>query len=329
MIRVTSLTNLNDQQLNRWIKRVLLLLVVGTVAFAAFYVFDRYRAPTTPIVDQRIAALEQAVRDKPDDIASRGQLADTYKAKGRFQDAITQYNAILETDKQTELATYGRAGAYLGLEQYDDAAKDYKAVVAIAKAGEMANVDPMLEASYYFLGSIAMKQDKPSEAIGYLEAALAITRSDADALYLVGTAYTATGATDKAVAALRGSIAFDPIGSADPYTALVDAYTRAGNAAEAEWAAAMVDVVGQEAGDAKSRLEALVGGPASVDAMIGLGLLFEKNGDTGSASDWYQKALAADPTNAPARLGLGRVGGHDAASPLPALPTPGVPGGNG
>ncbi len=158
MFRVTSLASMDDRQLNRWIKRLALILVVGGVLFTAFYFFDRWRPATTPIIDQRLSALEQAVRDKPDDVASRGQLADTYVAKGRFQDAITQYNAILDAKKDVELATFGRAGAYLGLEQYGPAATDYQAVVDIAKGGEMAAADPMLEAAYYGLGLIAMKQ---------------------------------------------------------------------------------------------------------------------------------------------------------------------------
>ncbi len=158
MFRVTSLAKMDDRQLNRWIRRLVLLLFVGTIAFAAFYTFDRWRPATTPIVDQRLAALEQAVRDTPDDVASRGQLADTYVAKGRFDDAIVQYDMIIEAGKDVELATYGRAGAYMGLDRLDDAARDYQAVVDIAKDGEMANADPMLEAAYYSLGSIAMQE---------------------------------------------------------------------------------------------------------------------------------------------------------------------------
>jgi len=63
MFRVTSLTKMDDRQLNRWIKRVLLLLVVGTIAFVAFYGLDRWRPATTPIVDQRLAALDTHVRN--------------------------------------------------------------------------------------------------------------------------------------------------------------------------------------------------------------------------------------------------------------------------
>ena len=92
MLRVTSLTKMDDRQLNRLIKRVALILVAGTVLFTGFYILDRWRPASTPIVDRRLSALEQQVRDKPDDIAARGTLADTYVAKGRFEDAVVQYN---------------------------------------------------------------------------------------------------------------------------------------------------------------------------------------------------------------------------------------------
>jgi tetratricopeptide (TPR) repeat protein len=327
MFRVTSLASMDDRQLNKWIKRVALILAAGTVLFVGFYVLDRWRPAATPIVDRRLSALEQQVRDKPDDITARGQLADTYVAKARYDDAILQYNAILETGKAVEQATYGRAGAYMGLEQYDLAAKDYQAVVEIAKDGEMANVDPMLQASYYSLGSIAMKQGSPAEAIPFLESALKIKRSDADALYLIGTAFVATGETDKAVTALRGSVAFVPIGWSEPYTALAEAFTKAGKPAMAEWAGAMADVADGKPDLAEPRLLAITDAEAAVDAAIGLGLLYETKGDTAAAAEWYGKALARSPDNTAARLGMSRVTAGDAASPLPALPTPGAPAG--
>jgi tetratricopeptide (TPR) repeat protein len=325
MFRVTSPTKMDDRQLNRLIKRVLLLLVVGTIAFVGFYALDRWRPATTPIVDQRLAALEQAVRDEPDDVASRGQLADTYVAKGRFEDAIVQYTLIVESGKAPEQATYGRAGAYMGLGQLDAAAKDYQAVVDIAKDGEMANADPMLQAAYYSLGSIAMQQAKPAEAIPFLEKAVAIRRSDADSLYLIGTAYVATGETDKAEIALRSAVEFVPIGWSEPYVALAAGFTKAGRTAEAEWAGAMADLAAGNPELAEPRLLAVASGDAALDAAIGLGLLYETKGDSAAAADWYGKALAKDPQNDAARLGLNRVG--PGATSLPALPTPGAPGG--
>jgi tetratricopeptide (TPR) repeat protein len=326
MFRVTSLAKMDDRQVSRWIKRIALILVAGTVVFTGFYIFDRWRAPSTPIVDRRLSALEQAVRDKPDDIVSRGQLADTYVAKARYEEAIAQYNLILEAGKEEELATFGRAAAYMGLEQYDLATKDYERVIEIAKVGEMANVDPMLHAAYYTLGDIAMKQGKPADAIPQLEKALAIKRSDADAFYLIGQAYSQTGETAKAETALRAAVAFVPIGWSEPYDALAAAFTKAGMTSMAEWAGAMAALAAGKADVAEPRLTALKDDPAAaLDAAVGLGLLYETKGDTATAADWYGKALALNPNNSAAKLGLSRIG--PGPSSLPALPTPGAPGG--
>ncbi len=324
MFRVTSLTSMDDRQLNKWIKRLALILVAGTVLFTGFYFLDRWRAPATPMVDQRLSALEQAVRDNPEDIASRGQLADVYMNKGRFEDALAQYDQIITTGKAEEQATYGRAGAYMALQQFELAAKDYQRVVDIAADTDAASTDPFLQAAYYGLGQIAMNDGKPAEAIPSLEKALAIKRSDADALYLIGKAYTATGQTDKAETALRAAVAFVPIGWSEPYTALVDTFTKAGKPTLATWATAMADLADGKPDLAESSLLAIADSDAAVDAAIGLGLLFETRGDLATASTWYSRALAKDPENAAARLGLGRTG---SSTGLPALPTPGVPGG--
>jgi tetratricopeptide (TPR) repeat protein len=324
MAWIASLTKLSEGELDRLIKRIGAVLLVGALIFVGFYLFDRWRPATTPIIDQRVAALEQSVRDDPTDVASRGELADVYVAKGRFEDAIAQYNAILETDQGTHLAHFGRAGAYMGLEQYDLAAPDYQAVVEIAKGGEMANVDPMLEAAYYNLGLIAMKQGRPADAVTFLESALRIKRSDADALFLIGQAYTQTGATDRAEIALRRAVAFVPIGWSEPYTALAEAFTKAGKTAEAEWASAMADVAAGKLDAAEPRLKAIVNSEAALDVAIGLGLLYESRGDLISATEWYGAALEKDPANDAAMLGYGRVSSIPNADPAATLPAPGA-----
>lgn len=308
------LRDLNDQQLNRAIRRLAILLAITAIAFIAFYAFDRWRAPSTPIIDQKVAALEQGVRDKPNDLATRGQLADTYVQQGRYAEAIVQYDLIIATGQERELAHFGRAAAYLGLDRLDEAAADYLVVVEIAKTGEMANVDPTLESAYYNLGLIALRQDRAAEAVTYLESALRIKRSDADALYLIGQAYTKTGALDRAELALRRAVAFVPIGWPEPYAALATMFTTGNRPAMAEWASAMADVAAGQPALAEPRLLAITGGDAALDAAIGLGLLYETTGDTAAAATWYAKALAIDPDNDAATLGIGRVGGLPAAS---------------
>jgi tetratricopeptide (TPR) repeat protein len=327
MLRVTSLTSMDERRLNRLIKRVALLLVAGVVVFTAFYVLDRWRAPSTPMVDRQLSTLEQAVRDDPENMIARGQLADTYVRGGRFEEAITQYEMILATGKAEQLATYGRATAYMGLERYDLAATDYGRVVELAKGGEMAHVDPMLQTAYRQLGSIAMLEGRPADAIPLLEEALAIKRSDAEALYLIGTAYVATGETEKAATALRKAVAFVPFGWSEPYSALAEVYAAGGQAGMAEWAAAMADLSDGRTDEARTRLLGIVEGDTALEATVGLGLVAETSGDTAEAADWYRKALLLAPDSTEARMGLSRVTAGDVGTPLPALPTPAAPGG--
>ncbi len=321
---------LTDDELGMWIKRLARLLVVATLAFAAFYAFDRWRPAPPPIADQHIAALEAAVRSDPNDLNVRGQLADAYVAKGRFADAVTQYDAIVATGSDLEPAYLGRGAAYLGLNQLDAAAKDYQAVVDIAAGGEMANVDTTLESAYYGLGQVAMKQNRPNDAITYLGKALAISRSDADAMYLLGTALIATNQYANAITELRAAVVFVPTGWTDPYTALVDAYTKSNQPTMAAWAKAMADLASGKPDVAEPELKALVDGDAAVDAAVGLGLLYETRGDSATAYSWYESALQLQPDNNAAQLGVGRVRPMASAAPsVPSVPAPSASEGSG
>lgn len=328
MFRVTSLAAIPEAQLNRWIRRIALLLVVGVLGFAAFYTVDRFRAPSASIVDREMAAMEDAVRTDPTDIASRGRLADLYLAAGRVEDAITQYSEILKTGERAEAAYVSRGQAYLIKGDLDAAAADYAKVVELAAGQEMANVDPMLQTAYYGLGDIALRQSRADDAIEQLLKALAINRSDADTMNLLGAAYVMAGRPHDAIVPLRRAILFVPSGWPDPYQSLADAYTAAGDAAEAEWASAMA--AGQSGGDvatAMARLQELVDGSAGLDARIGLGLLAETSGDTAQAADWFRQALELDAGNQAAQFGLGRVSDATQAHPE-VVPSPSAEGSN-
>lgn len=313
MFRVTSLAEMPDAQLNRWIKRLALVLLIGVVGFIAFYAVDRFRAPAAPLVDRETAAMEQAVRDDPTDLAARGRLADLYLAADRYDDAIAQYSEIIKTGKADEQAYVSRGLAYQFKGDLDAAGSDFAQVVEIAGDLEMANVDPMLQTAYYGLGWIALQQARPDDAVDNLVKALAIKRTDADTMNLLGQAYVQTGQPAKAVEQLRNAILFVPTGWADPYQGLADAYAATGDTAEAEWASAMAQAMNVLVGGqgdtsaAEARLEAIADGDAALDARIGLGLLAEVRGDNTAATEWYQRALELDGESTAAQLGLSRV----------------------
>ena len=315
MSRVTSLTNMPEAELNRWIRRIALLFVVVLIAFVAFYAVDRFRAPAAPILDRELATLEEAVRADPADLASRGRLGDLYLAANRYDDAIAQYTEIIGTGKQDEAGYVSRGRAYEMKGDLDLAAADYTKVVEIASPNEMANVDPMLQSSYYGLGAIALQQEKPDEAIDYLLKALAIKRTDADAMNLLGDAYVRVGTPEKAIEPLRRAVMFVPVGWPDPYQTLAAAYTATGDTDLAAWANAMVAGQTGDTGGAISRLEAIADGDAALDARIGLGLLYESQGDDVTATTWYRKALELDAENTSAQLGLSRVSDGTQAHP--------------
>ena len=307
MSRVTSLTHMPEQQLNRWIKRLALLFFVVLIAFVAFYAFDRFRMPAAPIVDRELAALEEQVRADPADAVARGQLGDRYFAKGRYEDAIAQYTALINANKEIEQASFGRARAYQQMGQYDSAIPDFEKVVAIAIQGEMAGIDPMLAASYFGLGTIATEQGRSEDAVANLEKALAIQRTDGDTLYALANAYLSVGKTSEAIEKLTLATTLVPVGWPEPYLALETAYTEAGQADQAEWAGAMAAFAAGDNVTAKTRLEAIVGGDEALEALTGLGLIAEIEGDTAAAAGWFTKALAIDPDDVAAKLGLARV----------------------
>jgi tetratricopeptide (TPR) repeat protein len=329
MSRVTSLASISDRQLDRLIRRIGLLLLIGTVVFVGFYVFDRWRPPQTSIVNREMAALEVAVRENPADIASRGRLADIYVVARMYPEAIAQYDAILATGQADKAAYLGRGKAHQASGALAAAGSDLQAVVDMSKDAEMANVDPMLQAAYFWLGRIALDQGRSADAVTAFSSALQINRADADTLYLLGTAYVGTGDTDKAVEMLRRAIAFVPYGWPEPYVSLEQAYTAAGNPAMAGWAGAMAAFASGDHATAEAGLLAIAEGPAAIDARIGLGLVMEARGELGAAADWFREALALDPENRPAQLALDRVAASERA-PMPALPQPGtLPGGDG
>jgi tetratricopeptide (TPR) repeat protein len=290
------------------------------------------------MVTQKTSGLEEALRKAPNNLTLRLQLAGAYAAGERFDEAVVQYDQVLTAAATIEkgagfikTAHLGRGDALRLAGDLPAARTDYQAVVEMAKDGEFAGVDVELQAAYFSLGSIALAESKPADAIQAFTASLRINKADADSLNLLGTAYLQHGEADKAVESLRRAILFVPIGWCEPYVTLGQSYTTLGKAEEAAWAGAMADFCLKTPGDVRPRLQALVAGPAALDATVGLGTIAEVSGDRALAADWYGKAVAIDPDDYTAASGLSRVSEdpHGSTPPASAAPAPAAPGGNG
>jgi len=318
-----ALGAVSDRTLNRTIIGLGLVLVIGLPTVGLLYVFDRHVDPGLPMAERAIAAGEAAIRTEPNKLSNRLQLAAAYAAGSRLRDAINQYAEVLRVDPGNRIALLGRADGYVSLGDLEAAARDYQALVDLAEDTEMAKVDPQLEAAYFGLGSIALRQDRPRDAATLLANALTINGTDADALNLMGTALLRIDDAQGAIDALRDAIALVPVGWCEPYTQLADAYTATNDATGTQYATGMVALCEKRPVEAERLLEPLVDGPYSRDALIGLGLAAEDRGDREAAVSLYSRVYATDPTDFDAITGLNRLGaGAASASPGPdATPT--------
>lgn len=316
MIRIASLADIPEQQLNRLIRRIGLLLLLSVAAFGLFYVVDRNPAAGPSLVERQITRLEEAIRAEPANLVLRLQVARLYAAEEQWDNALAQYDEVLSADATNANATFGKAMTlYLQGTNLDAAASLFEDIIERARAGEFAAVDPQLQSAYYSRGDIALRQDDPSGAVEWLAVAVTLNPIDADALASLGVAYLRAGRPADAIEPLRKAILFVPTGWAEPYAALRDAYAALDQAAASTWAAAMVDLAEKRPTEALAKLEPLSGDGASVDVYVGLGLIHEYLHEAGPAAAWYGKAIALEPDNSTATDGLARLSAGSGGSP--------------
>jgi tetratricopeptide (TPR) repeat protein len=304
---VQRLASVSDRGLSRLLKIGVIILVVGVPAFGAYYYHDQHPDRGPSLIDRTVAAAEQGVRKAPADIGLRLKLAATYDAARRPDAAMTQYNQVLSVQSDNRVALLGRSDILLAKRDLTGATKGYQALVSASGGEEFSAADPQLEKAYYRLGQIALQRGHVRTAVAQLTAALRIEPTDADALYLLGSAKLRGGQAAQAVQALHQAVAFVPTGWCAPYFRMSEAYRQLGQAAQADYATAMVDFCGGRPDAAKRRLTKLTSGPVAVDAMLGLGMIAENQSDRAAAKSWYQKVVDIDAKNFIASTGLARL----------------------
>ncbi len=318
---------LSDRQLNRLIAGVVVALVIIVPLIGIIYFFDRSADPGPSMAQRAVTSAEEAVRKEPNNVGARMALATSYVAGQRYQDAVAQYSEVLKVVPDHHGALLGRGNAYLMLKDDASASKDFEQLVNVAKGGEQAIADPQLEEAYYRLGDIALRAGRYDKAITDLNAALAISRTDADAMNLLGAALVKTGKAKEAIPVLQRAISFVPVGWCDPYQTLATAYTALGDVDGTAYANGMVAFCGGDLETAKQALTPLTGGALAIEALLGLGQIAEQQGDVAAATDAYTQVLAKDPQNANAIFGLQRLGTasgdpHGSAVPAAASSAP-------
>jgi tetratricopeptide (TPR) repeat protein len=307
-------TSVPDRASSRLPRLLVLVLVVGVVAFAGIYYQDQHVSAGPSLVGRQIAGAEAAVKQAPNNVQTRLQLAAAYLQDKRPDDALKQYDEILKAEKGNRTALLGRGGVLIAKGDLAAAAVSYHKITDVAAKGEYAGADPQAQEAHYYLGSIAVRQGKTKDAIKELQAALRIDRADSDALYLLGVAQLKEGEPKLAVASLNQALLFVPTGWCEPYSQLTVAYGKLAQAPQKAYATAMADFCNKKSVDAKRQLKTLLAGPMAVDAMLGLGLIAETESSNAEAVSWYKKTLAVDRKNVAASSALSRLGGPTGSS---------------
>ncbi|HEU5144804.1 MAG TPA: tetratricopeptide repeat protein [Dermatophilaceae bacterium] len=305
----------SDRLLTLFLRIGVAVLVIGLVGFGFLYYRDQYVPPAPSMLQQQLSLTEASVRKNPNNVEARLQLGLVYGQAKRYDDAIAQYDQVLKVAPESKDALVGKGFALMEKGQLDKATASLTKVVKATRTGEFANSDSSLGAAYYYLGIIALKQQKPANAIEQLRHALAIEPTDSDSMYQIGLAQLQMGKQADAVATFKNALRFVPTGWCEPYQQLQVAYTSMKKPELAAYASAMAGFCGKRVDQAKTQLTALTSGPAAVDAMLGLGLIAETENDTKGAAAWYEKALAKDPRNMTAMSSLSALGVTPGAKP--------------
>lgn len=298
----------SDRALDGFLKFGPIVLVLAIVAFGLFYWFDQ-RTPKVPsMVEQQIGQAEQAVRESPNNVPARLRLGILYHEEGRSAEGLTQLDEVLKVDPGNADAHMAKGRIMLDMGDLLGSTAAFKTVVESFGDGEFAHQDMRLQASLYWLGSIALQQDQPAQARDWLARALRIEPTDSDSLYLYGKALAKEGDHAAAIDSFRKSLQFVPTGWCEPYADIAASYTALGQPEQAQYGEAMGTACDGDRGAAKEALSGLVDGPAGVDAMIGLAKIAELDSDKDAAIDWYRKALERDPQSIAAMGGLANLG---------------------
>lgn len=298
---------MSERGLNRLIRVLAIAIVLGVAFEAVVHVFDLRGEPS--LLERQLSSVEDAVRERPEDSGLRLRLADLYRMADRPDSALSQLEQVLELDPRQSTAQLSRGEILAERGEQEEAAAAFRKLIAQNRGAEFSPVDPQLEAAYYGLGEALLEQGRAKPAVAALRRAVRVEPADADAWHLLGTAALRSGDPRRAVAALRRAVLFVPTGWCEPYERLAAAYRALGRRPHSRYASAMVELCEERTGEAARRLRPLAAGPASADAMLGLGMVAEAESDRAAARRWYRRVLSADPENFLARGGLNRLGG--------------------
>ncbi len=284
------------------------LLVLLSGLFAGYYYWDRFRPRGQPSpMEVALQEAEQAVREDPADPDRRIHLAALYYENRLYPQALEEAEQVLRVYPDNEAALLLAGMAHIQLEHLEEALSPLERFIALRKARPGAKGDLQLEMAYYLVGYAHVALGQSEQAIEPLQAALAISPTDADALYQLGLAYQSTGKCAKALQAWEQAVRLVP-DFGEAYQAMSVCYRALDQPDRALYAEGMVDFSAKRYRAAKDKLTQVVERlPEYAPAWLGLGLACEKLGDLEAARQALTRARQLAPQDLAIQHAYGRV----------------------
>ncbi len=149
-------------------------------------------------------------------ISSAGKIASLLQ-DSRYDEAFPMFKRLLQQFPAEPFLHYAYGTALLALSEFEEAAAQMTAEIAIS---------PKSELPYVSLASIKVREHKPAEAIPFAQRALTLSPQSAEAHYLLGRASLEAGDDVTAVRELEIAAKLSP-GSPEVHFNLAKAYARA------------------------------------------------------------------------------------------------------
>ena len=298
----------NEDLINKLVILSFVALVMVGLAFGGYYYWDRYvhlgdRSP----LELGVETLEEMVRENPQDPDARIALAQYYFDNGAYNRAIEQVEQVLAAYPENDNALFILGISRVQLGQPEDALAPLEQFVAIRSESPNANFDTVLETALYYMGVSYLNLERTDEAIQSLEDALVIGTSDADAMYMLGLAYARKGEHELAIEQYSNAVRFVP-DFTEAYQGMIESYSALGQPDHEAFARGMKAFSLQDYDTARKYLESAVGGlPDFAPVYLGLGLVYEQQGDYPAAQENLERVLALDTNNYMANHALGRI----------------------
>ena len=299
------------------------LLVVFSLAVAAFYVMARYRYPMVPILALFAGAALVAARDF---------LRPKAKRPDRALVAACVAGVVLAALPSANPSIGSRRLAYVNLGLgFSDAHEYVKAAEAFRRAIELA---PHIAVPHYELGRALAAQGRDAEAATELNRAIELDPASADARDELGALLVRRGAFADAEARFREANTIDPSrpttlanlgavalrqGRADEAVSWFGkAIERSPGTATYHYDLALAEIERGRQDDAVKELqEAIRLDPKLAAAYDDLGVILAQRGDLAGAEARFQESVRLDPARASALANLGGIaasrGQNDAA----------------